>query len=237
MLEPFTQPIEGSTAAIDMAAIPAGQLRDQVVEPFWISTTEVTWDAFDIFVFALDQPDPNQPADADVVTRPSKPYIPPDRGFGHQGFAAISMTRESAEAFCAWLSHKTGRTYRLPSAIEWEYACLAGRAMSDQEAAPCAWTSENADGTTHAVASLEPNAWGLYDMQGNAGEWVATAGDTRMVMGGSYVEGADACRCGAVRQQSYKWNESDPQIPKSQWWLADAPFVGFRIVCEPDGGE
>jgi len=30
--------------------------------------------------------------------------------------------------------------------------------------------------------------------------------------------------------QTSAWNETDPQFPKSRWWLADAPFVGFRIV-------
>ena len=30
-----------------------------------------------------------------------------------------------------------------------------------------------------------------------------------------------------------KWQETDPQLPKSRWWLSDAPFCGFRVVCEP----
>jgi hypothetical protein len=35
------------------------------------------------------------------------------------------------------------------------------------------------------------------------------------------------------RRWSPKWQETDPQIPKSRWWLADGRFVGFRLVCEP----
>ena len=35
------------------------------------------------------------------------------------------------------------------------------------------------------------------------------------------------------RVQDASWNETDPQLPKSRWWLSDAPFVGFRLVREP----
>ena len=38
---------------------------------------------------------------------------------------------------------------------------------------------------------------------------------------------------GTRRRQTPAWQETDPQFPKSRWWLADGKFVGFRIVCEP----
>jgi len=37
---------------------------------------------------------------------------------------------------------------------------------------------------------------------------------------------------GARERQTPEWNMTDPQYPKSRWWLSDAPFVGFRVVCE-----
>jgi hypothetical protein len=50
-------------------------------------------------------------------------------------------------------------------------------------------------------------------------------------MGACYKDQAgDPC---AVRKTpSREWNDTDPQIPKSIWWLSDAPFAGFRVVCE-----
>ena len=78
-----------------------------------------------------------------------------------------------------WLSVKTGRTYRLPTEAEWEYACRAG----SNEAYPFgkdlarlddyAWTTRNSvtdihpKDDTHPVGKKRPNAWGLYDMLGN----------------------------------------------------------------------
>lgn len=90
-----------------------------------------------------------------------------------------------AVGFCKVLSQKTGRTYRLPSEAEWEYACRAGTAMpfhfgetittdlanyNGERTYASGSKGENRQQTTE-VGSFSPNAFGLYDMHGNVWEW------------------------------------------------------------------
>ncbi|WP_350297253.1 formylglycine-generating enzyme family protein [Limnohabitans sp. Rim8] len=83
-----------------------------------------------------------------------------------------------AQTFAHKLSQKTGKTYRLPSEAEWEYAARAGSSgkwsFGDDasQLGQYAWFDANSNGKTHPVAKKKPNAFGLYDMQGNVYEWV-----------------------------------------------------------------
>ncbi|MGA2618543.1 MAG: formylglycine-generating enzyme family protein [Thermoguttaceae bacterium] len=94
------------------------------------------------------------------------------------------LTWEDAVDFCSRLSQlqeeqAAGRTYRLPTEAEWEYACRAGSTtkwhFGDDPAAGTEylWYRDNAGGTLHGVGEKKPNAWGLCDMHGNAREWCA----------------------------------------------------------------
>lgn len=224
--EPFDETIQPGPVTITMQPV----LLDDG-NMIWMSATEITWDAFDVFVYALDAPADDVPGGADAVTRPSKPYISMDRGFGHKGFPAISMSHQGAEAFCAWLSARSGRVYRLPTEAEWRSACESG-GLSPRRIERYAWFADNSDRATHSVANKLPDANGLYDLAGNAAEWCSGDDGQPVTLGGSYRSERDAVGCSALEAPSAAWNASDPQFPKSVWWLADASWVGFRIVCE-----
>jgi formylglycine-generating enzyme required for sulfatase activity len=101
-----------------------------------------------------------------------------------------------------------------------------------------AWVASNADAQTHPVGASTADALGLHDMIGNAAEFVEDPNPDEeqlpFAWGGSYRTEATEAHCDARIQQTSAWQMSDPQLPKSTWWLSDAPFVGFRLVRVPD---
>lgn len=84
---------------------------------------------------------------------------------------------DDCQEFCKELSRRTGRTFRLPTNAEWEYAARGGHKSKDyiysgsNTAADVAWYERNADNSMHEVKQKMPNELGLYDMSGNAWEW------------------------------------------------------------------
>jgi formylglycine-generating enzyme required for sulfatase activity len=236
----YHERIPGSVVSFEMVRVPAGPapivtggattMAD--VAAFAIGRHEVTWDMFDVFALELDSPSGNREADA--VARPSNPYGAPDRGWGHAGFPAMSVSKHAAETFCRWLSIKTGTAYRLPTDAEWSraaYVASAGSAsLSADRRAAVAWFSSNADGRVHRVGARAADALGLFDLFGNVAEWVATADGRSVTRGGSFRDEADDVGPLARAVQDPTWNQTDPQLPKSRWWLSDGPFVGFRLA-------
>ncbi len=90
-----------------------------------------------------------------------------------------NVTYDDVQAFITKLnSHSPAKKYRLPTEAEWEYAARAGSTGEfgvPGEVTAGGWIRDNSGGTTHPVGGLRPNAWGLYDMEGNVWEWVSDA--------------------------------------------------------------
>jgi formylglycine-generating enzyme required for sulfatase activity len=227
----FRQEVDGSTFVIEFVPFKA-PAEGGGTRTLHVSTTEIPWELFDVFVYGTDKADGKSNDKADAVTKPTKPYIGMDREFGHVGFPVISPTFLSAKQFCEWLSAKTGRTYRLPTAAEWTALCEQS-GIDPKNCGDHAWVKENANEKTHKLASKKADKLGLYDLFGNACEWVDDGSKLGVVAGGSYLDSMADLGCGVFQPcKPVEWNEIDPQFPKSKWWYSSGGFVGFRVVCE-----
>ncbi|MEZ0326263.1 MAG: formylglycine-generating enzyme family protein, partial [Fimbriimonas sp.] len=168
----------------------------------------------------------------DAIARPSRSYILPDLGWGHRGYPAINLSYTNVEMFCRWLSSVTGKKYRLPTEAEWELASSADGKLDKAAIEKQAWHAGNSNGTTQPVAKKAPNKLGIYDLLGNVGEWATDLEGKPVLCGPAFLDTAAAITPTARKRWTAKWQETDPQMPKSRWWLSDAPFAGFRVVCD-----
>lgn len=234
-MEAYRDTLSGTTVTFEMIPVPGGTVTVQgqavEVEPLWFGKTELSWDEYDVWAYQLDRP-ADQPPDFDATARPSKPYVLPGESFGHQGNPALAMTFKAANKYAEWLSEKTGDTYRLPTEAEWEHACKLGK-LDNPDLSEVAWYWDNANSQAHKIDSKPADKLGLHNMRGNVKEWVVGYDGNPVTKGGSWVDDAEDVSCEARAQQTPAWNSTDPQLPKSTWWLSDGPFVGFRLVREP----
>ncbi|MCC5829243.1 MAG: SUMF1/EgtB/PvdO family nonheme iron enzyme [Phycisphaeraceae bacterium] len=141
-----------------------------------------------------------------------------------------------AQEFCAAISARTGRSVRLLTEAEWEYACRAGTTASRYgNLNAIGWFDGNSGNTTHPVGAKRANAWGLYDMIGNVWEWCEdnwhddyegtpsdgsawTGGDTaRVVRGGSWGHYPQSCR------SSRRYRDVPDYCSN---------YIGFRVVVD-----
>lgn len=213
------------------------QHRVEISNSFYMGVYEVTqaqWEEIMGFnPYDLDHSNLyyNLPGMAERITRPNHP-------------ATVSW--EDAQEFITALNNKEGHNrYRLPTEAEWEYAARANTQTlysfgnNVSELSNYAWYGEDfASGGTHPVGEKLPNAWGLYDMHGNAWEWVedwysesyyaqspatdpkgADSGSHRSVRGGSWHQTATSWRV------SYR----KPYAPNYR-----GISIGFRVVLEKE---
>ncbi|BAZ30852.1 hypothetical protein NIES4074_33190 [Cylindrospermum sp. NIES-4074] len=183
----FTEDL-GNSVILDMVAIPGGKFlmgspenelersnsespqHNVTIQPFFMGKYPVTqsqWKA----VAALPK------VKIDLDSDPSR--------FKGANRPVENVFWNDAIEFCARLSHKTGKIYRLPSEAEWEYACRAGTTTPFYFGETISTELANYDGNyiyglgskgkyleqTTDVGKFPPNAFGLYDMHGNIWEW------------------------------------------------------------------
>ena len=199
-------------------------LHSVTVSDFNISKTEVTFEQYDAFCDATGR---------------KKPY---DKGWGRGDRPVINVNWLDAVAYCEWKSKATGKTYRLPTEAEWEYAARGGNkskgytysGSNDLDAV--GWYNGNSNSKTHPVAQKQPNELGLYDMSGNVWEWCSdwygsyssspqnnpqgpNSGSIRVLRGGSLYRYDSSCRV-ADRDWDfpYRWRY----------------YLGFRLVLSQD---
>ncbi len=302
--EDFTETIPGTTISLNMKAIPGGTFtigspekeqfrkadegpqKEVKLSPYFMAEVEVTWDTYLAFYSATaaegrstDTEGSRTEDDVDAISGPTPPYGQPDQNWGLGSRPAITMSYHSAETFCKWLSKVTGKTYRLPTEAEWEYAARGGTSTpffiagdpkdfgekglirklfgsGNEEINNYIVFEKNSQLKTMEPEMIEANPFGLKNMSGNAAEycldWYAedayeqlqngaidpkgpASGEEHVIRGGSFKSEIGEVRSAARDfTKSVDWMKTDPQMPKSIWWLSDCNYISFRVVCEFD---
>jgi formylglycine-generating enzyme required for sulfatase activity len=217
----FTEMIPRSPVSFNMIAIPGGKFKmgspvnepfrksnegpaiEVELSPFFMAEIEVTWDEYLAF-YAQTAAEGRSTdteglragpaAETDAISGATPPYGQPDQGWGMGQRPAISFSYHAAETYCRWLSQVTGKTYRLPTEAEWEYACRGGTTTpyffsgdpeKFQRTGFRAKISkndttginsyiiykENSPAKTQTPDKVKPNPFGLKNMLGNVAEF------------------------------------------------------------------
>ena len=151
-----------------------------------------------------------------------------------------NVSWNDCQTFIKKLNQITGKTFRLPTEQEWEYAAREGNQQSNwffsgsDNCSEVAWYNDNSNFSTQPVKSKHPNAIGLYDMSGNVCEWCLNVYEDQLPSGttidAKVYEGNGDMR--SIRGGS--WNDyQKPQcvIMRSAFYAEDSDYViGLRLV-------
>lgn len=129
-------------------------VRRVTLSDFEIGKYEVTNAQYKAFCDATRRPYPEEPNFARL-----RNYF-----LDYPNHPVVRVSWDDANAYCIWLSERTGDLYRLPTEAEWEYVARNS---------PIGWDSYNSGGAPHEVGTSPPNELGIYDLMGNVWEWCA----------------------------------------------------------------
>jgi formylglycine-generating enzyme required for sulfatase activity len=182
---------------------------------FWMTRTEVSVAAYRKFTAAKKRPMPPPP--------PSNP------DWKDAAQPLVNVTWQEAQDYCGWAGG------RLPTEAQWEYASRAG----DTKAAPDsldtrAWYGTNSGGILRPAGLKAPNAWGLYDVQGNAWEWCADWFDPKYFRDSPRDAPEGPARGSGRVIRGGAWNSEARYLRYSERTASDPSkansIVGFRCV-------
>ncbi|WP_096701307.1 bifunctional serine/threonine-protein kinase/formylglycine-generating enzyme family protein [Magnetospirillum sp. 15-1] len=163
--------------------------------------------------------------DACVADGGCKGYRPGDEGWGRGTQPVINVSTEDANNYASWISNKTGKHYRLPTEIEWEYAAKAGTTTRYYTGETINQNQANFDkDKTTPVGNFPPNPFGLYDMVGNVYQLLAGC-----------VRGGEAFTepCGAPGKGGSWVFDSGNRTPGTDALIGlgqRESFIGFRLA-------
>ena len=200
------------------------------VEDFAIGLHEVTYAEYDLFT---------------NNTGRSLAYTLWERG----NRPVVNIDWYDATAYTRWLSRQTGKTYRLPTEAEWEYAARAGTTTPFSTGDTIDNNQASFDGRspyreedfagvepqqTEPVMSFPPNPWGLFDMHGNAAEW--TCSPRNLEFNGDELTCDDPSSSLSKHVRGGGWTDP-PESLRSAYRASQPPQlgvydVGFRLVRE-----
>lgn len=210
---------------------------------FLIGVHEVTQDEFASVMASRPSAFATEGAKSRSVTDARTNRVIASEDTAHHPVDSVSW--EEASEFCKRLSLKEGRTYRLPTEAEWEWACRNGGKVEWRQPLDGAWIDETAVGrhldfpkTTFPVGSRSPNDAGVYDMLGNVAEWCSDRFAEDGFATASFVDPQGprkglkhVVRGGSFDEYSHTFFERSGLGPSET-----RPYVGFRVLLELSPG-